>query len=363
MTHVVQSPSAARMIIDGRPILNFGGSCYLGLSAQPELVEAGAAALRQNGSTGQLPRPYGFILSANRDAEVAACRYFDVEAALYFATGYLFGLITLPGLAAHYDVVVMDELGHFSLREGALIAGKPVHIFKHCDVDDFARILAEATTGGKRPLVATDGMFATFGTIAPLADYQRLLAGHDGWLVVDESHSFGVLGATGRGAVEQHGVAGPRTIAGGSLGKALCAYGGFALGSQMVIEALMKAPAARGAAGGMSAGAAMAAAALTFMRAHPERLVKLRDNVCTLKTMLAGLGLPVTHSDAPVSAFVLPTNEQMTELYDALWADGIYVIRSNYIGAGPHGAIRIAAFADHEPADFERLRAILKQFV
>jgi 7-keto-8-aminopelargonate synthetase-like enzyme len=351
------------MMIDGRTILNFGGTCYLGLSAEPALVDAGVAALRQNGSTGQIPRPYGFILSANRDAEAAARRYFGVEAAFYFAAGYMFGLITLPGLAAHYDVVVMDELSHFSLREGALIAGRPLHTFKHCDVADFARVLAEATTGGKRPLVATDGMFATFGAIAPLADYQRLLAAHDGWLVVDESHSFGVLGATGQGAVEQHGIAGPRTIAGGSLGKAFCAYGGFALGSQMAIDALMKASAARGAAGGMSAGAAMGAAALNFMRAHPERLVKLRNNVRILKSMLAGLGLPVTHSDAPASAFVLPTDEQMTSLCDALWGDGIYVIRSNYIGAGPYGAIRIAAFADHEPDDFERLHAVLKQFV
>ena len=103
----IQSPSAARMVIDGRPILNFGGSCYLGLSAQPELAEAGVRAIEQLGSTGQLPRHYNFALAANLEAEEAARAFFGTGGAIYYATGYLFGLMAMSALAALYAYFTM----------------------------------------------------------------------------------------------------------------------------------------------------------------------------------------------------------------------------------------------------------------
>lgn len=355
----VQSPSAAHMRIDGRDILNFGGSCYLGLGSLPALTEAGAATLRRGGAASQLPRHYGFALEANVDAEAEARRYFGTQAAIFYATGYMFGLSVLPGLAGDYDVAIIDESGHFSLHEGALIAGKPIYTFRHCDADDLAVVLAKAAANGKRPLVATDGMFATFGAIPPLDAYARLLAPYDGWLIVDESHSMGVLGETGRGAAEKFNVAGPRTIAGGSLGKALSAYGGITVGAAQPLAKIYQSPAMRGAAAGMSAGAAMAAAAMRELAANPDHLRRLRANTAALKAGLADLGLPVTPNEAPIASFTLDSAEHTQAVCAALWDAGIYVILSDYIGAGPNGVIRIAAFADHRPDDFKRLFAAL----
>ena len=271
--------------------------------------------------------------------------------------------MALIGLAAHYDVVLLDESGHYNLRDGALAAGKPIATFKHLDAADLARVLAQATRDGARPLVATDGMFPTYGSIAPLADYVRLLAPHQGWLIVDESHSFGVLGATGRGAVEQHGVEGQRVVAGGSLGKAFAAYGGLAVGSADAVADLWKSPPARGAASGMASGAAMTAASLNWLRAHPQQLSKLRANVRYLKDGRRQIGLQTNTTDAPVATFARGNAAQMKALQQALWADGIFVIYSTYVGAGADGAIRIAAFADHEPADFEQLFSRLRHFM
>lgn len=363
MAHLrIETPSCAHMVASGRRFLNFGGSCYLGLSAEPELIEAGTTALRALGSTGQLPRHYGFALSANADAEAAARTFFGVDGAMYYATGYLFGLLTMTGLAAHYDVVFLDASAHYNLREGAAAAGKPVHFFRHLDAADLDRVMAQELRPGLRPLVATDGMFATFGTVPPLADYRRLLEPHDGWLLVDESHAFGVIGPTGRGAVEAHSVAGPRVVTGGSLGKAFSAYGGLALGSADAIAALWQSPTARGAASGMAAGAAMLAASLGYLSRHPQRLQTLRSNVRYLKSGLRELGVDAGDTEAPVATFVHGTAEQMQTLQRQLFKDdAIFVIYSTYVGAGPHGAIRIAAFADHERADLDRLLDALRR--
>jgi len=355
MLRRIESPIGAQLVVDGRTLLNFGGTSYLGLGAEPSMLEAGAQALRSQGATGTIPRHYGFATPANLDAEAAALEYFGVEAAIYFATGYLFGLVGMAGLASRFDVAILDESTHYNLRDGALAAGKPVQTFRHVDADDLARVLEREISAGNRPLVATDGMFPTFGTVPPLAEYARLLAPHAGWMLVDESHAFGVLGAGGRGAVEHHGVAGPLVVAGGSLGKAFGAYGGIAVGSTEAICDLWKSPASRGAASGMSSGAAMAAASMRFLRQHPERLATLRANARRLKTGLRQLGLAIVDSDGPVATFVHGTAATMQALQADLMVMGIYVIYSTYVGAGPEGAIRCAAFADHEPSDIDRL--------
>lgn len=105
------------MMVDGRQLLCFGGSAYLGLGGAPELVEIGCAALRQFGASTHLPRHYGFSSGANQQAEAEARRFFGTEAAMYFGTGYLFGLVALTGLAHDCDVVYIDESAHYSLRK------------------------------------------------------------------------------------------------------------------------------------------------------------------------------------------------------------------------------------------------------
>lgn len=347
------------MVIDGREVLNFGGSAYLGLSAEPSIVEAGMDAVRNYGSTCQLPRHYGFGLEANLRAEKAATEFFGCEAAIYFSTGYMFGLLALGGLSDRYDVVLIDEKAHYNLIDGARGAGKPIHTFEHRSAADLGRKLEAACSRGARPAVATDGMFATQGTSPPLDEYARILAPYDGWLIVDESHSFGCLGAHGRGACEMFGVDGERVIAGGSMGKALCAHGGLATGPAEIIDALWKTPGARGAVAGTSMGAAMTEASLRFIAENPGRIAKLRENSRYLKKVLSDLGLDPAANSSPIATFEYGTAETMRTLQSALWEDGIFVIHSNYVGSGPNGAIRIAAFADHEKEDFDRLKASL----
>ena len=357
----IESPSGATVIVDGQSMLSFGGCCYLGLSKVPELINAGVEALKDFGPTAQMPRHYGFAMSPNSKVEAAAERFFGVESAMYFSTGYLFGLIALSGTSSQYDVIFLDEKVHYSLRDGAMATGKPIFEFKHLDAVDLAKVIKEKLHLGQRPLVATDGMFPTFGSIPPLGEYRSILDKYDGWLIVDESHSFGVIGPTGRGAVEQYGLCRDRVIAGGSLAKAFCAYGGIAIGPRKVIDELWKCPPARGATSGMSCGAAMSAASLEHVREHPEVLMKLRENCKRLKQGLQQLGISVEETDSPVATFVKGNATAMIELQQKLWENGIFVGYTTYIGAGPEGAIRCAVFADHEFEDIDRLIEVLKE--
>jgi len=355
----VGSPSCARIEVDGQTLLNFGGSAYLGLAAYPDLIEAGVAALRHFGVHSQLGRHYGYALGPNLDAEQAARAFFEVDGAMYFGSGYLFGLIAIPSLAEFCDAIFIDEAAHYSLRDGACASGRSVHPFLHCDAADLGRQMVRKLPPGARPMVVTDGMFATRGTVAPLADYTRLLQRHAGWLVVDESHSFGVLGAQGRGAVEACGIARERVVAGGSMSKAFGAHGGLALGPSWVVERLWRSPAARGAALGCSAGAAMTARSLELVRLRPELRERLHANAQLLKRSLRSLGLAIEENGSPITAFTVDDAGRMRNIQEALMKESIFIAYSNYVGAGPEGVLRVAAFADHQESDINRLQAAL----
>lgn len=351
----VESASTAHMVVDGRRILSFGGSSYLGLAGHPRIIEAGVSALRELGPGSQLSRHYGFGLSANMQAEEAAREFFDAEAAMYFGTGYLFGLIALGGLANECDAVFLDEHAHYSLRDAARASGLPTHFFAHLDAQDLAAVMAKELKAGARPLVATDGMFPTRGSIAPLKAYAALLAPHDGWLVVDESHAFGCVGPRGRGAVELAGLPRDRILVGGSMAKAIGAHGGLAVGSSAVIEQLWRAPAARGAVLGCSAGAAMTAAGLRHVRSNPDLLQRLRRNVRNMRQGLRKLGWAPEENEGPLATFEHGSAADMIGIQRTLMDQGIFIAYSTYVGAGAEGVLRVAVFADHTDADIQRL--------
>lgn len=351
----VESASAAQVIVDGRPVLSFGGSGYLGLGGNAGIIEAGVRALRSYGAHSQLARSAGFSLVANLDAEEAARQFFEVDGAMFFGTGYMFGLIGVSGLAPSCDAIFLDRSAHYSLRDACLASGLPIHVFRHCDAADLALVMARELGDSGRPLVVTDGMFPTWGSIAPLKAYADLLAQRDGWLVVDESHAFGCVGPRGRGAVELAGIARDRVLAGGSMAKAIGAHGGLAIGSAALIEQLWKTPAARGAALGCSAGAAMTAAGLRHVKRNPALLERLRRNVQWLRQGLRELGLQPAEHEGPLATFKYGSAADMVRIQAALMDRGILIAYSTYVGAGPEGVLRIAAFADHTDADIERL--------
>jgi len=354
---MIESSVAAEIVLSGRRYVNFGGSSYLGLASNPHIIEAGIAALRMYGAAGPIPRGHAIGCRPLTDVEQSACHFFASDAALYFGSGYHFGLAAPAVLSQQYDAVFFDEFAHFALRDGIGASELRHHSFRHLDVEDLEHQLRHHLAAGERPLVVTDGLYSTFGEIAPLDRLCNLAAAYDGRLVVDESHAFGVLGAVGRGALEHHGMTSAGALVGGSLAKAFGTCGGLALGSAADIQAMHSTPVVRGAAVGSPAAIAMCAASLDYVRNHPEILTRLRDNTSYLKSGLRRLGLTLQGDDiAPIAAFSLDSSLSMLRLHAALLAEGIFVYRSTYLGAGSNGVIRCAVFADHTQ---EHLGALL----
>jgi 8-amino-7-oxononanoate synthase len=359
----LESAVGAEIVVDGQRYINFAGSSYLGLSGRPETVAAGVAALRESGSGYQFPRHHGIATRAHQDVESEAAAFFATQAAIYLASGYYFGLVAIASVRDDFDAIFFDELCHYSLREAIAASGLPSHSYRHLDVEDLATNLKRHLRAQHMPLIVTDGMYSTFGEIAPLDELARVMAPYDGCLLVDESHSFGVLGQSGRGAVEHHRLADASILSGGSLCKAFGGSGGIIPAQLTEIEACRSTPAGRGAAAGLPANAAMCATNLRYVREHPELLKRLRSNVAYLKNGLRNLGLEIPDTVAPVAAFVPGAGESIRALHQQLMAEGIFVFHSKYIGAGPAGAIRCGIFADHTTLHADRLVDALRRLL
>jgi 8-amino-7-oxononanoate synthase len=358
----LESAVGAEIVLDGKRYVNFAGSSYLGLSANQEIIEAGVAMLRISGCGAQLARHYQIATRAHQEAESEAAKFFDTQSALYLPGGYYFGLVAIAAVRKDFSTIFFDEWAHFSLREAIAASGLKNYAFRHLDVEDLEAKLAQHVLADEKPLIVTDGMYSTFGDIAPLEDIARTASSYDGHLLVDESHSFGVLGSRGRGASEHHNVGPSSIVIGGSTGKAFGVLGGIIPASEEEVAAFRTTPVARGASGGMPASALMCARSLKYVREHPELLQRLRTNVAHMKDGLRRIGLSVGDSVAPIASFV-PKDRPPQELQERLLLEGIFVLHSTYIGAGPAGVIRCCIFADHTSEHIDCLLDSLRRLL
>ena len=359
----LSSPIAAEIVLDGRRYVNFAGSSYLGLSGKPEVIQAGVTALQESGAGYQVSRQYGFVARPHLEVEAEAVAFFGSEAAIYLSSGYQFGFVSIITIRDRFDHIFFDELAHHSLQEAIRATGLPYCQYRHVDAADLADKLKLNLRAGKRALVVTDGMYSTFGRIAPLDEILQVVRPYNGYLLVDESHSFGVLGPTGRGAKEHYAIDTASILVGGSLSKAFGCSGGVIPASEAEVASFRDAPASEGASPGSPAAAAMGAAALRYARQHPELLQRLRANVALMKGGLRQMGLDIPDTVAPVATFVTGSESSMAAVHQQLFDAGYFVLRSNYIGAPPGGVIRCGIFADHTTAQIEGFLGTLRRIL
>jgi 8-amino-7-oxononanoate synthase len=240
---VADSPCAPRQVVDGREMLAFCSNDYLGLASHPAVVEAlqegagrygagsGASHLVSGHSRAhaQLEERFGEWMAP----------HIPQARALYLCTGYMANLAVLTALGADADAMIFSEaLNHASLIDGARLARAGVTVYPHGDVDALARQLAASTAPTK--IVVTDSVFSMDGNLAPLPELLALCERSGAWLVVDDAHGFGVLGESGRGALEHFGLRSPNLVYIGTLGKAAGVGGAFIAAHASVIELLVQ---------------------------------------------------------------------------------------------------------------------------
>jgi len=351
---VLSGVASARVSLGGREYINFAGSGYLALGRLPELREAALNALTSRTAFScQLPSVYGVVDEAIRSLEQGAAKYCGTEEAVYAASGYFIGAAALASIETNDAVLFIDDTAHFSLLDAARLSTRPVVPFRHADADSLAEAIRAELRPGTRPIVLTDGAFATTGRVPPLDQYAAVVANYDGQLVVDEAHSFGVLGNHGRGAADYHGVEGVATI-GGTLSKAFCAQGAIIPCTARSADHIRRVPPLRAANAGSPISAAVGAAAIRYMHAHPERRERLSELTGYLRSKLNAMGFDVGDSPAPIIALRIGDRDFMEGLQRRLFEMGLYVLLSNYVGSAG-ATIRCAVFADHTEADLDAL--------
>jgi len=224
-------------LADGRRLVDFSSNDYLGLARHPALAAAMSACAAVSGAgsgASHLVTGHGRE-HARLEEELAA--FTGRERALLFSTGYMANLAVIAALAGRSERVLLDRLCHASLIDGARLSGATLVRYAHADAGEAARLLA--ADPGHTVMVVTDGVFSMDGDLAPLPQLARAARAADAWLLVDDAHGVGVVGASGGGVLEHFGLGCAEVpILIGTLGKAFGSFGAFVAGAAELIELL-----------------------------------------------------------------------------------------------------------------------------
>lgn len=344
-------------VLNGRRLLNFSSYDYLGFNGREEVQEAAIAAIREHGVSVGASRVVAGERALHRRLEERLARFLGVEAATVFVSGHATNMAAIGTLLGKRDLVLCDALIHNSAAEGAKLSGATRVSFPHRDHAWVEEFLARRRAEFDRVLIVIEGLYSMDGDRPDLARFVEVKARSDAWLMVDEAHSLGVLGATGRGLAEDAGVD-PRDVDiwMGTLSKTLASTGGYIAGSAPLAE-LMK-----GAAPGFvfSVGlpaplAAAAAAALALLEAEPERVARLQANGARLLARARAAGLDPGGAEGFAVMPVLSGESVTAALHsDECVRRGLLALPITY-PAVPEGQARLRFFvsAAHTPEQID----------
>ena len=358
---VLQGPQTAQVTVDGRHYLAFCSNDYLGLAAHPRLVRAaqeGAARYGIGAGASHLILGHG---AAHHALEAALAAFVGLPRALLFSTGYMANLGIVTALTGRGDAVFADKLNHASLNDAALLSRAQFKRYPHLDLEALEKLLA--TTRARRKLVVTDAVFSMDGDIAPLPELLALCERHDAWLVLDDAHGFGVLGAGGRGVLSHFGIAAPRVIYMATLGKAAGVSGAFVAGGEAVTEMLVQRARSYVYTTAMPPLLAHALLESLALIEHEQwRRDRLRELIIELKQSLMGVRWKLLPSGTAIQPLVVGGNAETVALAERLAQRGLLVpaIRPPTVPQGS-ARLRISLSAAHSADDVARLAAALRE--
>jgi glycine C-acetyltransferase len=321
---VLESAQGAEVLIGGRRLINLSSNNYLGLNTHPRLVAADLAATQKTGVGSGAVRTIAGTMSIHEELERRLADFKHTEASLTLQSGYATNLGILSCVLVEGDVVISDELNHASIIDGIRLTKAARLIFKHRDMDDLERALAEAKPY-RRKLVVTDGVFSMDGDIADLPGIVERAEANEAMVMVDDAHASGVLGKNGRGSVSHFGLEGRVEIQVGTLSKAMGVVGGYAAGSAVLREFLVaRARPLLFSTSHPPGVAAACIAAIDVLLEEPERIERLWDNTRYFKAQLKGLGFDTGVSETPITPVIAGDPEKANALSDALMEGGIF---------------------------------------
>ncbi len=356
---VIESPQNAQITVGGRQVLNFCANNYLGLSDSPRLVRAAGKAMAERGYGMSSVRFICGTQDIHKQLEKAVADYFGTEDTILYAACFDANGGVFEPLLTEEDAIISDALNHASIIDGVRLCKAVRYRYANADMADLEEQLKLAQAQRFRVIV-TDGVFSMDGNVAPMDEICRLAEKYDALVMVDECHSAGVVGKTGRGVTELYDIRGQVDIITGTLGKAFGgAIGGFTTGRKEIIELLRQR--SRPYLFSTSLPPAVVGAGIEVFRMlseSDELHDRLAANVERFRTAMIAAGFDIKPTRSAICAVMLYDAPLSQRFAARLLDEGIYVT-GFYYPVVPKGQarIRVQVSAGHAPEQLDRCAA------
>jgi 8-amino-7-oxononanoate synthase len=348
------------MVYKGAAKIMIGSNNYLGLTHHPKIVEAAQKALVEYGTGRTGSRFLNGTLDIHEEFEAELAGFTGKQAALIFSTGFLANMGTIATLLDKHNTVIIDKLDHASIVEGCRMSGATIVRYKHNDLDDLRSVLEKLPSERGR-MIIVDGIFSMEGDIAPLPQICQLAKEFEARLMVDDAHSFGVLGPNGNGTAAHFGVTDQVDLIMGTFSKSFGAVGGFIAGSSEVVDYIKhKSKSMIFTASLPPSVVASTRAALEIIKSEPQRRERLWEIGDYMRKEFQRIGFDTGNSETPIIPIVIGDNMKTFLFWKTLFEEGVYTNAVIYPAVPSNSArLRTSYIATHTQ---EQLDFVLDKF-
>ncbi|TDO04000.1 aminotransferase class I/II-fold pyridoxal phosphate-dependent enzyme [Sunxiuqinia elliptica] len=340
----------------------FAGNNYLGMANRPEVIAAACEALKKYGTNVAASRRTTGTTDIHLQLEKQLAQFKGQDDAIVFSSGYLGNKLLMDQLKNEITVVITDSMTHSSILEGIPPTIQEIANYKHGNMKQLESLLNDFKQ--QNILIATDGIFALTGDIAPLDEIYALAQKHQALVLVDDAHATGILGKHGRGTPEHFGLHNaPGLFQSETMSKAFGSYGGFVAGSHQLITPIREKSAFYGASTALPPVLAAAGiASLQFLEKHPDLHSKLLAKASQLKTAIATLGYITNEITTPIVPLFFEHATEAQQLSNFLKANQIIAPVVNYPVKADQAILRLALSIDHSEEQLDYLLSTLKKW-
>lgn len=321
----LDGPNDAECVVNGKKVINLSSNNYLGFANHPRLKKAAIEAVEKYGAGAGAVRPIIGNMKIHDDLEKLLAEFKREEAVLSFQSGFNCNAGVIQAITDKGDLIISDQLNHASIIDGTRLSKADKAVFQHSDMQDLERVLKEKRSSYQNVLIITDGVFSMDGDIAKLPEIVELAEKYECLTYVDDAHSSGVLGESGRGSVDHFNLHGRVDIAMGTLSKAIGVIGGYVAGKKVTIDWLKN----RGRPFLFSTGlppAAVGAAieAIKMLMESKEHTDRLWSNAKRFKDGLCKLGFNTGNSETPITPIIIGDEAKTLEFSKNLFQNGVF---------------------------------------
>ena len=323
--HALETRQGPEVVMEGKRRIMLGSNNYLGLTTCPEVLEAGLKAIEQYGTGCSGSRFLNGTLKLHLELEAELADFLHKEACCTFSTGFQSNLGIISALVGHGDYVLCDRENHASIYDGCRLSYGRMLTYGHSNMEELEIQLAKVPESAGC-LIVTDGVFSMGGDVAKLPEIVALARKYGARVMVDDAHGLGVVGDGGRGTASLFGLEDEVDVIMGTFSKSLASLGGYAVASEAVIDFIRhNSRPFIFSASIPPANAAVALAALRYLRGHPEIVDRLAALSSYMRRGLKARGVPIIESNTPIIPIYTYTAENTLMKAKRVYEKGVYV--------------------------------------